>query len=427
MVDMGTDVIERIRFYRFSSLALRVTILVPLAFGVIIALVMLIVAIAQGRCWIFESISRFSQAAAVLATVGILVLFAGIAVTQVRSRVRKNLKDFYRETDYDRAEYESFKSALESVSIGLGMSPPTLDVLGIPTVNSIAFREGRKPGVGVTAEALKAGLSRSEKEAMMAHEIAHITLGDYFLASSSASFEYAGYGLGVLFLLMAVLVTIAINVYLLIFLLPLFAPLIVVLADRRLRQKKKILYRHNDLLADTIAAKLVSNPESLRKTIEKLWALSEETRAVIPKTAHFQGYLFISRPLESGPIKMVTYNGTASGDEAGNSIESGKTGTSKIYWVPGKTESGTWFAYETVKSRIANLKAIEMGHWTELEKPNQQEKIKNIAALGAVGLMMAVVVLALVIPWHGKNLWDYATTNVVWKMTEIIRRLGVML
>ena len=33
MVDMGTDVIERIRFYRFSSLSLWATILAPLAFG----------------------------------------------------------------------------------------------------------------------------------------------------------------------------------------------------------------------------------------------------------------------------------------------------------------------------------------------------------------------------------------------------------
>jgi Zn-dependent protease with chaperone function len=335
-----------------------------------------------------------------------------------------NLKDFYRETDYDRAEYESFNSALEGVSIGLGINPPVLDVLGIPTVNSIAFRDGRKPGIGVTAEALKAGLSRSEKEAMMAHEIAHITLGDYFLASSSASFEYAGYGLGVLFLLMAILVTIAINVYLLFFLLPLFSPLMVVLVDRRLRQKKKILYQHNDLLADTIAAKLVSNPESLRTTIEKLWALSEETKAVIPKTAHFQGYLFISRPLESGPIKTVTYNGAASGHEAANAAQSGKTETTRIYWVPGKTESRTWFAYETVKNRIANLKAIEMGHWTELEKPNRQENIKNIAALGAVGLIMVLVVLALVIPLHGKSLWDYTTTNVVWRIIGALGRSG---
>ena len=414
MVDMGTDVVERIRFYRFSSLALMVTILAPLAFGVILSLVMLIVAIAQGRCWLFESISHFSKAAAVLATVGIPVLFAGIAVAQVRLRVRRNLKDFYRETEYDRAEYESFKSELEGVSIGLGVSPPVLEVLGIPTVNSIAFREGRTPGVGVTAEALKAGLSRSEKEAMMAHEIAHIALGDYFLASSSAGFEYAGYGLGVLFLLMAVLVTIAINVYLLIFLLPLFAPLIVVLADRRLRKKTKILYRHNDLLADTIAAKLISDPESLRKTIEKLWALSEETRAVIPKTAHFQGYLFIWRPLEAGPIKMVTHDGAASAGAAG-----GKADTTKIYWVPGNAESRTSFAYDTVKSRIANLKAIEVGHWTELERPDRREKAWNIAALAAVGVIIVVVVLAMVIPWRGRNGWDYATTHVVWKMIKI--------
>jgi hypothetical protein len=59
-----------------------------------------------------------------------------------------------------------------------------------------------------------------------------------------------------------------------------------------------------------------------------------------------------------------------------------------------------------------------MGQWSELEKPNQREKIRNIAALAAVGLIIVVVVLALVIPWHGRNGWDYATTHVVWKMIK---------
>jgi hypothetical protein len=235
------------------------------------------------------------------------------------------------------------------------------------------------------------------------------------------------YGLGLFFLLMAVLVTFAVNVYLLLFLLPLFVPLVVVLVDSRLRQKRKILYRHNDLLADTIAAKLVSYPESLRKTIEKLWSLSEETRAVIPRTAHFQRYLFISRPLEAGPIKMVTYDSSASEQKTGDSEESGKTKATKIYWVPGKTESRTWFAYETVKSRVDNLNAIERGHWIELEKPDKHGKIKEIAALGAVGLIMVVVIVALFIPWRGRSLWDYATTDVVWEMIKALGHLRGML
>ena len=420
-MDIDENTVERIRFYRFGSLALMITILAPLAFGILLSLIMLVVAIAQGRCWLFESISDFNRTLAVLALIGTPVAFAGIAAAHILARARGYLKDFYRETEYDTAEYESFKNALEGVSIGLGMSAPVLAVLGIPTVNAIAFREKRKPGVGITAEALKAGLSRSEKEAMMAHEIAHIALGDYFLASSSAGFEYAGYALGELFLFMAVLVTVAINVYLLIFLAPLAAPLVVVLADRRLRKKTRVLYRHNDLLADTIAAKLTSDPESLRKIIEKLWSLSEVTAAVIPKTAHFQGYLFVSRPLEVGPVKMVTYDGAAA---AGNhrataaGATARKQDTTRIYWVPGKMESRTYYAHHTVKKRIENLKAIEMGRWSELEKPNQREKIRNVAGLAAVALMMAAVALALFVPWHGKTAWNAATKNVVWKMGE---------
>lgn len=77
---------------------------------------------------------------------------------------------------------------------------------------------------------------------------------------------------------------------------------------------------------------------------------------------------------------MVTYDGAASAGAAG-----GKANTTRIYWVPGKTESRTSFAYDTVKSRIANLKAIEMWHWTELERPDRREKIRHMAALAAVG------------------------------------------
>lgn len=412
MEDIGTDVIERIRFYRFSSLSSMLVILLPLAFGVTLSLVMLITAIVQERCWLFETISDLNTAVAILATVGALLLFAGIAAAKVRSKVRQNLKDFYREKDYDPSEYESFKSALEGVSMGLGMSPPELEVLGIPAINSIAFRDKGEPRVGVTSEAMKAGLSRSEKEAMMAHEIAHIALGDYFLASSSAGFEYAGYGLGMLFILMAILLAVAVNIYLLLFLLPLCAPLIVVLVEGRLRKRKKLIYRHNDLLADTIVAKLISDPGALRETIEKLWDLSEETRAMIPKTAHFQGYLFVWRPLEAGPIKTVTYDGKESAKTSG-----GKTDTTKIYWVPSKTgvKSRTAVAFDAVRSRITNLKSIEQGNWIELERPDPHERMRSVAELMLTVLIIIAVVVTIFVPWGGKTAWGHATTNVVWE------------
>jgi Zn-dependent protease with chaperone function len=412
-VEIGNDAVERIRFYRFSSLSMMITILAPLAFGVVLSLTMLFVSIGQGRCWLFESVSDHSHLAAILGMAGVLALCFAIPVVLVVRRVRANLKDFYRETKYDAAEYESFKSALDGVSIGLGISAPQLAVLGTPTVNTLAFREKGKPGVGVTAEALRAGLSRSDKEALMAHEVAHIALGDYFLASSSAGFEYAGYGLAVLLLLLAVLVTVAINVYALIFLAPLFVPMVVSLVDRRMKKKTRMVYRHNDLLADTIAAKLTNDPEALRKTVEKLWALSEQTNARIPGRAHFQGYMFISRPLESGPIKIVTYDGAGATGNKGDST--------KIYWVPGKTktDSRTWFAYESVNQRVENLKAIELGRWSELERPIQRERARDIAALSGVALLMLVIVLALVVPWAGKTGWDFATTNVVWKMIKV--------
>jgi hypothetical protein len=107
---------------------------------------------------------------------------------------------------------------------------------------------------------------------------------------------------------------------------------------------------------------------------------------------------------------MVTYGGATASGQVGNT-----TGATKIYWVPGKTESKTWSAYETVERRVENLREIEMGHWTELEKPEVREKVHSTLALAASVLVMVVVALALVIPLHGNTGWSAATTNVVWK------------
>ncbi len=411
MQDLGTDVVERIRFYRFNSLALILTIVAPLVCGVILSLAMFIAGIAQGKSWLWNHLRDFNFGLAVLMAVVVPLLFVTIAALRVRSRMRQNLKDFYRETDFDQAEYASWSSALEGVSLGMGLALSPLEVLGMPSVNSLAFRREGLPHVGITAEALRAGLSRPEKEAMMAHEVAHIALGDYFLASSSAGFEYAAYGTGMLFLLMAILVAIVVSPYLLLFLLPLFVPLLISLADRKLRQERQLLYRHNDLLADSVAAKLLSDPACLRDAIQKCWELSEKTKAVIPGTAHFQRYLFVWRPLDRGAVKMVTYDGAAAPGSAGV-----KPNTTKIYWVPGKGGTRTSLAHDAVQARIANLEAIERGHWIVLTRPDRRERVRNIAALAGVALVVVLAIVALFLPWHGRNLWDYATAFVVWRI-----------
>ena len=48
-----------------------------------------------------------------------------------------------------------------------------------------------------------------------------------------------------------------------------------------------------------------------------------------------------------------------------------------------------------------------------------REKASKIAELAVVGVIMIAIVLALVVPWQGRNAWDSATTNVVWKRINI--------
>lgn len=140
---IGADVSERIRFYRFRSLSLVATILAPLICGNILSLTMFFVAIAQGRSWMFSELADFGRPVAVLAAAGIPAHAVAFTAWRARARTRRNLKDIYRETRYDQAAYNSFREALASVSMGLGMAVPLLEVLGIPTANSTGHHRGQ--------------------------------------------------------------------------------------------------------------------------------------------------------------------------------------------------------------------------------------------------------------------------------------------
>ncbi len=200
-----------------------------------------------------------------------------IAGRRIMTPVRNQYIAFTRRArDYDRRKFAGFLDSLEGVGIGLGARRPEAVVLELETPNAIAFTEKGKHYVGVTAELLSADLSRNARDAIMAHEMAHIMDGDTLRAPTL----WRGFT-GALFILapLAVLATgVVANPAGLISGPMIYAPTLIMLIGYPLaiwmtaRQYKdfRAERHHNDILADSIAAKVTGNPGGLREAIMKV-------------------------------------------------------------------------------------------------------------------------------------------------------------
>lgn len=94
-----------------------------------------------------------------------------------------NLNKSYRRfitpaSKYRNVSGDVFSEQLEAVSIGAGIPVPDMVVLDLPTVNAVTFLRDGEPAVSVTSKAVSKPFSRLEAEAIMAHQVAHITTGD---------------------------------------------------------------------------------------------------------------------------------------------------------------------------------------------------------------------------------------------------------
>ncbi len=127
---------------------------------------------------------------------------------------------------------------------------------------------------------------------MMAHEVAHILLGDYFNLSGTKRLSRLACAL--LFLLVGSVISGA-YVSRLIWVVPVILffsiPFLLVLIWNASRR----IYRQNDLLADSIAAKLTYDPGTLRKTLEKLNDLYLKNTVDFMVDAGYPEYIFVTR------------------------------------------------------------------------------------------------------------------------------------
>lgn len=253
----------------------------------------------------------------------------------------------------------SFRSELEAVSLAVGLSVPYLKTVDIPTVNAISFKQGMRNAVGVTGDALKADLPKSCKEAMMAHEISHILTGDVPLGSSRVRWIVIGSSLAAFFILPFVFLALSFG-----FSVWLYAALVGwTLFDLYMMAKTSgMLYLHNDLLADSIAAKIIHDPEAVREAILLVEELGRENDKPFPTTSMLPDLLFVYD--KSRKIVVDEEGGGQDVHEVENNIKSGKAGDDRRASTKG---SGNRVKGADIGERIRNLEAIERGHWIEFE------------------------------------------------------------
>ena len=185
-----------------------------------------------------------------------------------------------------------YLQAASSLAIGSGVREPEVVVLDAPTANALAFRSAGKWFIGITGAALYASLTPQQSEALTAHELSHLVIGDGFTVPDRRGRTIVGLVFGLLILgpfvfssfLFGFSWYISLGMFLWAFVCLLWA-----LPTGRMLQK------NDDILADTVAVKLTFNPNALKETIEKLEDLYTSATAPFPPGAPYPDYLFISR------------------------------------------------------------------------------------------------------------------------------------
>lgn len=406
------ELLERIKFHKRSVLLKEITTVLPLVFGVGISVAIIVVAMQQDRFWLYTMLRNVSETAAKATVAGIFALVGIITLGTLVMKLRRERHPFNPAAIYDESELAGFRSALEGVAVAAGASAPQLLVLDLPTANSIAFNLRGEPAIGVTAEALGAGLDPGKKEAMMAHAMAQIALGDYFLASSSARFEAIARGLAVLFFLLAVLAVVVVNPVLLVLLLADVLIFSLITALLRIRKRSGEVQAHNAIIADSLAVKMTMNPAAMREAIGVLDRYARQS-GPISTMSGYPLYLFVPVQRSWGILQGFRADDQQAGHVSIQISIPANGGSVEFDEEDAQARSA-------IGTRVENLQAIETGQASPLEEPLASEKWRTVAGLAVTTAVIAALMLVIVLPWNGKSrVWEFLSTN--WILEQVIK------
>jgi Zn-dependent protease with chaperone function len=223
---------------------------------------------------VLPSLLAFSVLLILPTSLTVLGVVGGLRVAGKEFRL---LEIFPEPTGYDRRGYTAFVEALEGVSIAAGIDRPDLRLLDDPGLNALTYRDRFDQDiVMLTAGSLVSDINTEEKNALVAHEVAHIMIGDVLRKPGVLSVEFVP-DLLLLALVATGLLSIVLPGYdamrLVLAGLIVIGALSLYLTGRSRRsglKRRALAYHHDDILADTIAARLTHNPGALSDTIQRV-------------------------------------------------------------------------------------------------------------------------------------------------------------
>ena len=180
-------------------------------------------------------------------------------------------------------EAMKFQDALDAMSIAAGMEPPNLIFLtDMNRSNAMAFIDDEGcPTVGVTTGMLNAALPVDEATAVMAHEVAHLQLGINVQPPQQFHAEYVPNLLVLLYIFIPLsLFFVRMSAGGRLALVGIYLVVLACLIGLRFSSRYNVrladlLYFHGDMLADSVAVKLVRDPDSIRRAIERVDRLNQ--------------------------------------------------------------------------------------------------------------------------------------------------------
>lgn len=275
---MGLEprVVENIKHYKRQVLYQRALLLLPFVLANVLGVALVAVVVLNGEA---PSPLPGEEGSPVLAVIPyILVILAllfanaGYARKRFNAFIRRELPEKWGPAE------SMFRSALQGVSIGAGMEAPRFAVFEDPSVNAMAFIDRRRrPAIGVTQGALAAVFYTGEANAMLAHELAHLMMGDQVTPPHPFQLEYMPKNLLALYVFVGLAAAHFADRYAF-----QFGPIVFVLcvvllfllffmfSEDYTLKLLNLAYNHNDILADSIAIEITRDPEALISAIKKV-------------------------------------------------------------------------------------------------------------------------------------------------------------
>lgn len=270
------------------------------------------------------------------------VLFIWFLIILVINRGRGNTILLSSKPEkFDRASSRKFGNALGALCIGTGLPELDLVILDSSMPNSISYLRNGEPAIGITTGLLESGLGLHEVEAILAHELSRIMIGDVYDPSRTLEWSQKKHSTSevtstveafVCFTFLFVTRSMSITVVLLVVLIALFL-LALAGATRVINRSRMATLDKGDLLADSIAVKTTYNPGALKSAVFKVSEAIIGIDYMSGATLRFKGsrYFFIMPQcwMHSGEMLDAT---------------------------------------AAVERRLENLNAIEEGRWPALEE-----------------------------------------------------------